>query len=123
MPTKEQKAGYKRKWAQRHRMYEKFRSLNNGSKRLGYAPLACTKEEFFLWFQQQSELCQGRCQCCNALFGSREPHVDHDHETGRLRGLLCRRCNHIEGHRSRLSFVQMYVTKHYPEQFVDGGGI
>lgn len=33
----------------------------------------------------------GRCLLCDAVM--LEPHVDHDHEHGFVRGLLCERCN------------------------------
>jgi len=39
------------------------------------------------------ELQGGVCAIC----GGRRPyalHIDHDHLTGRVRGLLCKRCNH-----------------------------
>ena len=40
------------------------------------------------------EMQAGRCAMC----GSEGVLVaDHDHETGRLRGLLCRSCNSLEG--------------------------
>lgn len=39
------------------------------------------------------ELQAGACAICHEPFGARTPAVDHDHETGRLRGLLCGRCN------------------------------
>ena len=36
----------------------------------------------------------GRCALCSALLnGDSRTHVDHDHETGRVRGLLCNVCN------------------------------
>lgn len=35
---------------------------------------------------------QGRCGICKREFTG-IPHVDHDHETGRIRGVLCLACN------------------------------
>jgi mannose-6-phosphate isomerase-like protein (cupin superfamily) len=47
----------------------------------------------------------GVCPCCKMPFlvetGGRsrdwKPHVDHDHETGKIRGLLCAKCNVMIG--------------------------
>ena len=35
----------------------------------------------------------GRCLICNEEFGDSAYHVDHCHDTGMVRGLLCRNCN------------------------------
>ena len=35
----------------------------------------------------------GGCAICNAEPLTRRLHIDHDHATMRLRGLLCHRCN------------------------------
>ena len=34
-----------------------------------------------------------RCGLCREDFGEATPHLDHDHETGGARGLLCNQCN------------------------------
>lgn len=33
------------------------------------------------------------CALCFEVFGAERPHIDHDHKSGEVRGLLCRRCN------------------------------
>lgn len=35
----------------------------------------------------------GTCALCPATPKSRRLHIDHDHASGRVRGLLCHRCN------------------------------
>lgn len=37
----------------------------------------------------------GRCKICGVVMTC--AHVDHNHETGKIRGLLCYRCNHALG--------------------------
>jgi hypothetical protein len=39
----------------------------------------------------------GVCAICLRPPGKRRLHVDHDHETGKVRALLCSRCNHAVG--------------------------
>jgi hypothetical protein len=40
----------------------------------------------------------GRCACCKLAFlSTRETHIDHDHRTGKIRGLIHRGCNSMLG--------------------------
>ncbi len=51
-------------------------------------------EEYKLLLDKQ----KGVCATCGSEFKRREPVVDHCHETGDVRGLLCRRCNSVLGY-------------------------
>lgn len=53
-----------------------------------------TPEEF-----ESMKLAQGnKCAICgSADWGRPSPSIDHDHETGKVRGLLCNRCNRTLG--------------------------
>jgi hypothetical protein len=69
-----------------------------------------SKEKFDLIRESQNDLCP---ICSDPL---RRPHVDHCHETGRVRALLCNRCNVAIGMlREDMSIILRaadYVAKH-----------
>jgi hypothetical protein len=70
------------------------------SKNGGYVQTALTQRKSHLMkrygmtieeFDQMREDQNGLCAVCK--FPHAELHIDHDHETGRIRGLLCNKCN------------------------------
>ena len=52
-----------------------------------------TKDQYFEMQSRQG----GKCAICKGTDTPRRLAVDHDHVTGKVRGLLCRRCNQILG--------------------------
>ncbi len=73
-----------------------------------------TPEDFGLMFDEQGGVC-GICPRPLEV-GSYKTHVDHDHKTGRVRGLLCLQCNTALGKLGEdesiiLSMLE-YVRKH-----------
>ncbi len=48
------------------------------------------KEKYNLTLEEYNKLITNRCQICNS---KERPHVDHDHATGKVRGILCSTCN------------------------------
>lgn len=44
-------------------------------------------------YERMLEAQGGGCAICETKPKTRRLHVDHDHRTGRVRGLLCFRCN------------------------------
>jgi hypothetical protein len=46
-----------------------------------------TREQFFALSAKQNQ------QCAICTISSQKLHIDHDHSTGMVRGLLCNRCN------------------------------
>jgi len=48
-------------------------------------------------YQMMLEKQDGRCAICGNKPVTIRLAVDHDHQTGRVRGLLCRRCNRALG--------------------------
>lgn len=51
-------------------------------------------KEYDLMFEKQG----GCCAICGKPSIERALSTDHDHETGKVRGLLCRNCNLALGH-------------------------
>ena len=61
-------------------------------------------EQYELMLEQQA----GRCAICRNKPQKRRLHVDHDHKTGKIRGLLCLRCNHkgLSGFQDNIDIVE-----------------
>jgi len=51
--------------------------------------LDITEEDYQVMLENQS----GLCGICRRPNGGRRFHVDHNHDTGFIRGLLCHKCN------------------------------
>lgn len=47
------------------------------------------------WYDAQLACQDGGCAICRRPPRKRRLHIDHDHATGRVRGLLCYRCNRL----------------------------
>jgi hypothetical protein len=68
-----------------------YRRENREAERSGHLrrTFGLTLEEYEQLLAAQG----GRCAICRSEPGKISLHVDHDHETGKVRGLLCFRCN------------------------------
>ena len=74
------------------------------------------------WTQEQFEVAwvaqEGRCSICQVLllkYGSSSNSVcaDHDHETGKARGLICNQCNkHLGIHEKYRYVFDLYLAKY-----------
>lgn len=58
----------------------------------------------------------GKCAICRRPFsGPKEPAIDHDHETNKIRGLLCKACNcalgYMEDEPERLEAAANYLRE------------
>ena len=66
-----------------------------------------TLEQYLQMFSEQN----GVCKICKKP-DKKKLAVDHDHTTGRIRGLLCYSCNlHIGWYENRKPFVQDYLEE------------
>ena len=82
------------------RKEEQFlRKTRPGYLRTGYETrvrktYGATLEDIARLFEAQ----QGKCGSCSEILRwDKQTHIDHDHATQKLRGLLCERCNHVLG--------------------------
>ena len=66
-----------------------------------------TQKEFEKIYIKQN----GKCSICNKEFET-IPYKDHDHKTGKFRGLLCNTCNIILGFAKDNSFILINCIKY-----------
>jgi hypothetical protein len=78
--------------------------------------IACTYSIRREWFDERLIAQGGRCDMCHEpMAGPTEPCVDHEHETGRVRGLLCAACNKALGHIEDVAWshrAKDYLVRH-----------
>lgn len=76
------------------------------------------KRKFGITSDQYDEMLRsqfGSCRLCDRIFDT-NLHVDHDHKTGKIRGLLCLKCNitvgyYETGFMPSEKQIQEYLTK------------
>lgn len=113
-------------WKREYEKTKTYRSVQNKWKKKDYKrnpdvyhkysikKYGMTKEQWELLFEQQN----GKCSICSVLFSgsTRRPAVDHDHNTGAVRALLCSKCNTALGLLNEdISIMQSMIN--YVERF------
>ena len=106
-----------------------FNKAKNQKSGLSYACRACMKAEVRKYnlpakygittaqFAEKLLAQGGKCACCNVQFKfdgykADRPCVDHNHNTGEVRDLLCGRCNLAAGNISDSSVKAMQLAKY-----------
>ena len=87
--TPEEVAARRIVYYHRHKAKIEFSTWKRQIKALG-----CTPEQYVEMLQKQHDVC-AICKSKNKT--KRQLAVDHDHKTGKIRGLLCQRCNLVLG--------------------------
>lgn len=66
-----------------------------------------TAADYQRMFEKQNGCCAicGKIETSHNQWGLKRLAVDHDHETGRVRGLLCSNCNTRLGHLEDIEFI------------------
>lgn len=70
-------------------------------------------------YDEMLEAQQGRCAICRKHPKKRRLGVDHNHRTGRIRGLLCMRCNlglgKLNDNHETLTAAEIYLSQEAPK--------
>ena len=97
METKEKHRARQKRWRdahpEEHRARNKtWREANpeqERARKIKYRH-GLSQDEFNAMLEAQGNVC---AICGTAKWGSQGPHVDHDHKTEKIRGILCKTCN------------------------------
>lgn len=112
--------------AERHAYYKKHRAWEMFARRLRLYGL--TLDAYHAMFEQQTEKCFSCGTVLRAMNASKvgadvdvnavDSHIDHDHTTLRVRGLLCAPCNVLAGWVVKLSNEGWAALARLREQLV-----
>jgi len=99
------------------RAAEKRRYYSNPERRRAQQRMYAYKRSYGMTIEDRDamfKLQSGRCACCGVADPGVKLRTDHDHNTGRVRGLVCNGCNLAVGYieSARYRFVLAYLEKH-----------
>lgn len=93
-------AEHKEKYAQYRAEHREYKAQYRACKEYNI-----TSEEYKILLNIKT------CMICGHIENDRKLHIDHDHETGEVRGKLCRECNHgIGNFRDNTELLQKAIT-------------
>jgi hypothetical protein len=72
-----------------------------------------TEEQYQELLKKQNGVC---ALCCKLPDSNRRLAVDHNHKTGKIRGLLCSRCNNLLGQIERLNYSVLALYLYFSRQ-------
>ena len=91
----------------RHRKYREERPEYIKKRRFKeYAARVGETAEFI---QSELDRLQGMCSCCNKKIKGKY-YLDHDHNTGKFRGVVCCSCNIGLGHLDKEGWLQLALA-------------
>lgn len=96
---REQEKAANSQWHQENRAASAARHTRNRDAKPAQYRRAHLGRKFGITLEQHDAMLaqqDSRCAICYSGFGQ-TPHVDHDHQTGAIRGLLCSKCNTMLG--------------------------
>lgn len=98
-----------RKW----KIENRERYLANRKQYNRFREYGLAHGDFMSMLEEQNYLCAA---CDTPLFDDKNTHVDHNHSTGKIRGLLCQACNlalgMVKENVETLLKLGVYLEKH-----------
>ncbi len=97
---------FQRTWRERHPEKRKLYTRNSRIRAYGISP-----ETYYEMLEKQGH----RCAICRKEAAKRAMGIDHEHKSGKVRGLLCDGCNLSLGHIEREGFLEKakkYLAKY-----------
>jgi hypothetical protein len=94
--SKEYRAEWQRQWRKKHPEYDKEYNKKYRERHPRYNPDRRLKHEYGISLDEYDKMVEnqeGVCAICKKPPIGRRLAVDHDHVTGKIRGLLCHNCN------------------------------
>lgn len=75
--------------------------------------------EYAMLFNKQGQRCAACLAALDINTGDRDVHLDHNHSTGAVRGIVCKKCNSIVGlcgeNPVTLARIAQYIRRHDEE--------